>query len=280
MNQDVNSLGDGSLYPTEFRMFDPRLGRWMSLDPLMDQFPWMSLFVGMDNNPISLTDPYGLNTIEKDTPAEGGGGSGGEGDKPKPDGSKQLKTKPKWWKFWSKLKKMTEDNSEPPLNDNTDYTFRTKNEGDENSDIFPEDRYSKKDVDPNPDRNDDDRKPKDKKFDRDFDSNPDEERTKKRQKHFKFNGRNKFWEKRTNQFKIFQGWGIGFSLEDPNWGTHWISFGFANYKKYNVFGKSRQSSLPINDRIVQISHLVKLVLARHNIVQVKLRFLCKPLAGQ
>ena len=48
------------MYSTEFRMFDARLGRWLSLDPLMDEFPWMSPFVGMDNNPISLMDPLGL----------------------------------------------------------------------------------------------------------------------------------------------------------------------------------------------------------------------------
>ena len=64
--------GQGNMYSTEFRMFDARLGRWMSLDPLMDQFPWMSPFVGMDNNPISLVDPLGLNTI-----GDGGGNGGG-----------------------------------------------------------------------------------------------------------------------------------------------------------------------------------------------------------
>ena len=67
MNQEVNSLNEGSLYSTEYRFFDARLGRWMSLDPLMEQFPWMSPFVGMDNNPISLTDPFGLEST-KDQP--------------------------------------------------------------------------------------------------------------------------------------------------------------------------------------------------------------------
>ena len=66
MENESNSLLENDLYSTEYRFFDPRLARWMSLDPLMDQFPWMSPFVGMDNNPISLTDPLGLK-------AEGGG---------------------------------------------------------------------------------------------------------------------------------------------------------------------------------------------------------------
>jgi RHS repeat-associated protein len=62
LENDIN--GEGNMYSTEFRMFDARLGRWLTLDPLMDQFPWMSPFVGMDNNPISLTDPLGLSTIK------------------------------------------------------------------------------------------------------------------------------------------------------------------------------------------------------------------------
>jgi hypothetical protein len=45
--------------------------RFLSLDPLMDEFPWMSPFVGMDNNPISLIDPLGLST---DGPGDGNGG--------------------------------------------------------------------------------------------------------------------------------------------------------------------------------------------------------------
>ena len=67
--------GEGNMYSTEFRMFDARLGRWMSLDPLMDEFAWMSPFVAFDNNPIYFTDPYGLNTIEKDFGEGMGGGS-------------------------------------------------------------------------------------------------------------------------------------------------------------------------------------------------------------
>ena len=85
--------GQGNMYSTEFRMFDARLGRWMSLDPLMDQFPWMSPFVAFDNNPIYFTDPYGLNTIEKDF-GEGMGGGPGDGENNGNDG-KGTKTKEK-----------------------------------------------------------------------------------------------------------------------------------------------------------------------------------------
>ncbi len=54
--------GEGNSFSTEFRQYDPRLGKWLSLDPLMEQFPWMSPFVGFDNNPILYVDPYGLSS--------------------------------------------------------------------------------------------------------------------------------------------------------------------------------------------------------------------------
>jgi RHS repeat-associated protein len=59
---DDEIKGEGNSYTTEFRQYDPRLGRWLSLDPLMAQFPWMSPYVGMDNNPVLLNDPMGLST--------------------------------------------------------------------------------------------------------------------------------------------------------------------------------------------------------------------------
>jgi RHS repeat-associated protein len=62
MEKDKELKGDGNSYTTEFRQYDPRLGRWLSLDPLMAQFPWMSPYVGMDNNPVLLNDPLGLST--------------------------------------------------------------------------------------------------------------------------------------------------------------------------------------------------------------------------
>lgn len=52
----------GTSYTTEFRQYDPRVGRWLSLDPLASKFPWMSPYLGMDNNPILLIDPTGSET--------------------------------------------------------------------------------------------------------------------------------------------------------------------------------------------------------------------------
>ncbi len=62
MEVDNEVSGNGNSYTTEFRQYDPRLGRWKSLDPLMHQFPWMSPYVAFDNNPIYYTDPFGLCT--------------------------------------------------------------------------------------------------------------------------------------------------------------------------------------------------------------------------
>ena len=63
MELDIEPKGNGNSYTTEFRQYDPRLGRWLSLDPLMAQFPWMSPYVAFDNNPIYYTDPYGLSSM-------------------------------------------------------------------------------------------------------------------------------------------------------------------------------------------------------------------------
>ena len=73
MEKDPEMKGDGNSYTTEFRQYDPRLGRWLSLDPLMQMFPSISPYVAFDNNPIFYTDPLGL---ESGT---------GEGDPPKLD---------------------------------------------------------------------------------------------------------------------------------------------------------------------------------------------------
>lgn len=60
MEQDNEVSGNGNSYTTEFRQYDPRLGRWKSLDPLMAQFPWQSPYCAFDNNPIFYIDPSGL----------------------------------------------------------------------------------------------------------------------------------------------------------------------------------------------------------------------------
>jgi hypothetical protein len=61
----------GSLYTTEFRELDTRLGgRWWSPDPIVK--PWESPYAGFANNPIYFSDPMGL-TAEESTDKNGSG---------------------------------------------------------------------------------------------------------------------------------------------------------------------------------------------------------------
>ncbi|MGH7193574.1 MAG: RHS repeat-associated core domain-containing protein [Candidatus Saccharimonadales bacterium] len=56
---------DSGLYLTERRAYDPRTGRWLSRDPLGEgSDPAANLYRYVQGNPISLTDPSGLWTVE------------------------------------------------------------------------------------------------------------------------------------------------------------------------------------------------------------------------
>ena len=59
MEKDDEVKGVGNSYTTLFRAYDPRLGRWLSLDPKSVETPWQSPYAGMDNNPIRFNDPLG-----------------------------------------------------------------------------------------------------------------------------------------------------------------------------------------------------------------------------
>lgn len=65
MEQDDEVAGANNSYTTEFRQNDPRIGRWLSMDPKSMKFPWQSPYVSMDNKPQVLVDPLGTNTIDK-----------------------------------------------------------------------------------------------------------------------------------------------------------------------------------------------------------------------
>jgi len=59
MEKDNEVKGNGNSYTTQFRQYDPRLGKWLSLDPLMGKFPHQSPYAAFDNNPINVIDPSG-----------------------------------------------------------------------------------------------------------------------------------------------------------------------------------------------------------------------------
>ncbi|WP_343786381.1 RHS repeat-associated core domain-containing protein, partial [Wandonia haliotis] len=81
MEHDGEVSGNGNSYTTEFRQYDPRLGRWKSLDPLMAKYPGMSPYVAFNNNPIYFVDPFGLEgTPPVETGSENGGDTSNDGD--------------------------------------------------------------------------------------------------------------------------------------------------------------------------------------------------------
>jgi RHS repeat-associated protein len=60
MEKDDEVKGSGNSYTTEFRQYDARLGRWLSIDPLTLNYPSQSPYAAFNNNPIYYSDPTGL----------------------------------------------------------------------------------------------------------------------------------------------------------------------------------------------------------------------------
>ncbi len=60
MEKDDEVKGSGNSYTTEFRQYDPRIGRWMSLDPVTHHH--FSPYSAFDNNPIYYADPIGADS--------------------------------------------------------------------------------------------------------------------------------------------------------------------------------------------------------------------------
>jgi RHS repeat-associated protein len=60
---DKEVKGDGNSYTTTFRQLDPRLGRWMTIDPVI--YSWQSPYCSMNNNPLYYNDILGLYGSEK-----------------------------------------------------------------------------------------------------------------------------------------------------------------------------------------------------------------------
>ena len=67
MEKDQNKEFGADSYNTYFRQYNPRIGRWLSLDPKLSKFPAMSPYIGLNNNPIYMVDPMG---DESDPPSD------------------------------------------------------------------------------------------------------------------------------------------------------------------------------------------------------------------
>lgn len=63
MERDDEVSGSGNSYTTQFRQYDPRLGRWFSIDPKANLLPFQSPYAGMDNVPTIKNDKKGDCTI-------------------------------------------------------------------------------------------------------------------------------------------------------------------------------------------------------------------------
>lgn len=59
MDKDDEVKGSGNSYTTMFRQYDPRLGRWLTIDPKNSELPQESPYISMGDNPINNTDVFG-----------------------------------------------------------------------------------------------------------------------------------------------------------------------------------------------------------------------------
>jgi len=63
LEKDDEVMGGGNSYTTFFRQYDPRLGRWLSIDPLARKYPSMSPYSFAANSPLIVVDKDGRDLI-------------------------------------------------------------------------------------------------------------------------------------------------------------------------------------------------------------------------
>jgi RHS repeat-associated protein len=63
MEADYELKGNGNSYDFGARMYDNRLGRWLTIDPLIEKYPDLSPFCFVGGNPIVFFDPNGEKII-------------------------------------------------------------------------------------------------------------------------------------------------------------------------------------------------------------------------
>lgn len=64
MERDNEIKGIGNSYTTEFRQYDPRVGRWLSMDPQDQKRVSISPYNAFANNPVRKIDPDGLLDVD------------------------------------------------------------------------------------------------------------------------------------------------------------------------------------------------------------------------
>jgi RHS repeat-associated protein len=61
--KDDETYGEGNAYDFGARIYDSRLGRWLSLDPLQDKYPYLSPYNFVGNSPNLFIDPDGQKIV-------------------------------------------------------------------------------------------------------------------------------------------------------------------------------------------------------------------------
>ena len=64
--KDDEVKGSGNQYDYGFRIYDPRLGRFLSVDPLTKEYPWYTPYQYAGNKPIAFIDRDGLEEARPD----------------------------------------------------------------------------------------------------------------------------------------------------------------------------------------------------------------------
>ena len=59
MEKDDEVKGNGNSYDFGARIYDPRIGRWLSLDPQSEKYPMLSDYSFVANSPLMIIDPDG-----------------------------------------------------------------------------------------------------------------------------------------------------------------------------------------------------------------------------
>lgn len=67
--------GEGNSYDFDARIYDSRIGRWLSLDPLASKYPGLSPYNFAVNSPILFIDPNGKEAVVTVDKNEDGGGT-------------------------------------------------------------------------------------------------------------------------------------------------------------------------------------------------------------
>ena len=59
-DKDINSL---TAYDYGFRIYNPAIGKFLSVDPLMNSYPWYTPYQFAGNKPIGMVDLDGLEAV-------------------------------------------------------------------------------------------------------------------------------------------------------------------------------------------------------------------------